>query len=77
MGADYRNLLGYLPQEFGYYPSYTAMDFLLYIAALKGIPRNTAKKRVRELLEVVGLESVAGRKLKTFSGGMKQRVGIA
>ena len=77
MGADYRNLLGYLPQEFGYYPSYTAMDFLLYIAALKGIPRNIAKKRVRELLEVVGLESVAGRKLKTFSGGMKQRVGIA
>lgn len=77
MGADYRNILGYLPQEFGYYPSYTAVDFLLYIAALKGIPRNIAKKRVAELLEVVGLETVAGKRLKTFSGGMKQRVGIA
>lgn len=77
MGADYRNILGYLPQEFGYYPNYTAVDFLLYIAALKGIPRNIAKKRVAELLEVVGLENVAGKRLKTFSGGMKQRVGIA
>lgn len=77
MGADYRNILGYLPQEFGYYPNYTAVDFLLYIAALKGIPRNIAKRRVAELLEVVGLETVAGKRLKTFSGGMKQRVGIA
>lgn len=77
MGADYRNILGYLPQEFGYYPGYTAMEFLSYIAALKGIPKYIAKKRVRELLEVVGLESVSDRKLKTFSGGMKQRVGIA
>lgn len=77
MGADYRNILGYLPQDFDYYPSYTAVDFLLYIAALKGIPRNIAKKRVAELLEVVGLETVAGKRLKTFSGGMKQRVGIA
>lgn len=76
MGADYRNILGYLPQEFGYYPGYTAMEFLSYIAALKGIPKYIAKKRVRELLEVVGLESVSDRKLKTFSGGMKQRVGI-
>ncbi len=47
MGADYRDLLGYLPQEFGYYPGYTAMEFLMYIAALKGIPRDIAKKRVR------------------------------
>lgn len=77
MGADYRNILGYLPQEFGCYPGYTAMEFLLYIAALKGIPRRIARERVRELLEVVGLESVAGKRLKTFSGGMKQRVGIA
>ena len=77
MGADYRDLLGYLPQEFGYYPGYTAMESLMYIAALKGIPRDIAKKRVRELLEVVGLESVSGKKLRTFSGGMKQRVGIA
>ncbi len=77
MGADYRNLLGYLPQDFGYYPNYTAADFLLYIAALKGIPRNMAGKRVKELLEVVGLDHAAGKRMKTFSGGMKQRVGIA
>ena len=48
MGADYRNVLGYLPQDFGYYPNYTAVEFLMYIAALKGIPKNVAKKRVTE-----------------------------
>lgn len=77
MGADYRNVLGYLPQDFGYYPGYTAMDFLLYVSALKGIPKNIAKKRTKELLEEVGLSEVADKKVKTFSGGMKQRVGIA
>lgn len=77
MGADYRDLLGYLPQDFGYYPNYTAKEFLLYMAALKGIPRSTAGKRTKELLEVVGLEEAASKKVKTFSGGMKQRVGIA
>ncbi len=77
MGADYRNVLGYLPQEFGYYPNYTAMEFLLYISALKGIPGKIAKKRAGELLEEAGLSHVADKKMKTFSGGMKQRVGIA
>ena len=77
MGADYRNVLGYLPQDFGYYPNYTAVEFLMYIAALKGIPKNVAKKRATELLEVVDLSHVANKKVKTFSGGMKQRVGIA
>ena len=77
MGADYRDVLGYLPQEFGYYPNYKAEEFLRYMAALKGIPRDVAKKRVQELLEVVGLSDVAGKKMKTLSGGMKQRVGIA
>lgn len=77
MGADYRDLLGYLPQDFGYYPNDTAEEFLLYMAALKGIPRNRAKKRVKELLETVGLQDVAAKKIKSFSGGMKQRVGIA
>lgn len=77
MGADYRDLLGYLPQDFGYYPNYTAREFLLYMAALKGIPRNQAKKRVKELLEIVGLQDVETKKIKAFSGGMKQRVGIA
>lgn len=77
LGADYRNVLGYLPQDFGYYPNYTAMEFLMYIAALKGIPKNIAKKRATELLEEVGLSHVANKRIKTFSGGMKQRVGIA
>lgn len=77
MGADYRNIIGYLPQDFGYYPGYTAMEFLMYISALKGIPKRMAKRRAAELLEMVGLRQEAGRKIKTFSGGMKQRVGIA
>ena len=77
MGAEYRDILGYLPQDFGYYPNYTAREFLLYMAALKGIPRDTAKKRAGELLEIVGLNDVGTKKMKTFSGGMKQRVGIA
>lgn len=77
LGADYRNILGYLPQDFGLYPNYTAMEFLMYIAALKGIPKHIAGKRVTELLDVVGLSQVANKKVKTFSGGMKQRVGIA
>ena len=77
MGSAYRNLLGYLPQEFGYYPSYTAEEFLLYISALKGIPRHIALKRSKSLLETVSLSNVANKKIKTFSGGMKQRLGIA
>ena len=77
MGADYRNVLGYLPQDFGYYPNYTVKEFLMYISALKGIPRKIAKKRTEKLMEEVGLSHVAHKKIKTFSGGMKQRVGIA
>ena len=77
MGGAYRNLLGYLPQEFGYYPNYTAKEFLLYIAALKGIPRRIALKRSSSLLDTVSLANVADKKIKTFSGGMKQRLGIA
>lgn len=74
---DYRGILGYLPQDFGYYPEFTAMDFLLYLAALKGIPKVQAKRRAKELLELVSLEDVSRKKIKTFSGGMKQRLGIA
>ena len=77
MGPAYRDVLGYLPQDFGYYPTYTAAEFLAYVAALKGIPREQAKKRVKELLGMLELTAVADKKIKTFSGGMKQRVGIA
>ena len=73
----YRAILGYLPQDFGYYPEFTAMDFLLYMAALKGLSKQPAKRRANELLELVGLQDMSRKKIKTFSGGMKQRLGIA
>ncbi|HEX9991274.1 MAG TPA: ABC transporter ATP-binding protein [Chloroflexia bacterium] len=76
-GEAVRRTLGYLPQEFGLYPELTARQFLRYIAAMKGIPPLPAAKRVDELIEVVHLERDANRKLRTYSGGMKQRVGIA
>ncbi len=77
LGEDYWKLLGYLPQSFGYYSYFSALDFLLYVAALKGLDKNAAKKKSLELLEAVGLIGDARRKIKTFSGGMKQRLGIA
>lgn len=73
----YRAVLGYLPQDFGYYPEFSALDFLLYLAALKGIPKAQAKRRARELLALVSLQEAEKKKIKTFSGGMKQRLGIA
>ena len=75
--SGYRNLLGYPPQDFGYYPEFTGMDFMLYIATLKGLDKGTAKRRSRELLERVNLTEAANKKIKTYSGGMKQRLGIA
>lgn len=77
MGENYRDLLGYLPQNFGYYPVFTAMDYLLYVAALKGLTASAAKVRANELLELTSLQTVAKKKIKTFSGGMKRRLGIA
>lgn len=74
---EYRAVLGYLPQDFGYYPNFSGRDFLLYMAALKGIGKKTAEKRVAELLDMVSLTEVAKKKIKTYSGGMKQRIGIA
>ncbi|MCM1388006.1 MAG: ABC transporter ATP-binding protein [Bacillus sp. (in: Bacteria)] len=73
----YRARLGYLPQDFGYYPEFTGMDFLLYMAALKGLSRADAGRRAGELLELTALRDVAKKKIKTYSGGMKQRLGIA
>lgn len=74
---EYRDVLGYLPQDFGYYPNFTGLDFLLYLAALKGFSKKAALGRVKELLKLVSLEEVAKKKIKTYSGGMKQRLGIA
>lgn len=77
MGEAYRNLLGYLPQDFGYYPDFTARQFMHYTGALKGLSASAAKQRTKELLERVSLTEASGKKIRTFSGGMKQRLGIA
>lgn len=77
LGERYRDILGYLPQDFGYYPDFTAMDFMLYMASLKGLGKRDARARCSALLEEVGLADATRRKIRTFSGGMKQRLGIA
>lgn len=77
MGAEYRDLLGYLPQDFNYYNNFTAQDFMLYIACLKGLNRQYARKKTKQLLDLAGLENEKNNKLGTFSGGMRQRLGIA
>lgn len=77
LGEDYRDLLGYLPQNFGFYPDFTAQDFMHYLAAVKGIEKRNAKEKTKELLQLVGLAEHARQKVKTFSGGMVRRLGIA
>lgn len=77
MDNQYREILGYLPQEFGYYKNYSPKQYLLYLAALKGMDTKIAKDRVKELLNLVALENVVDKKMRKFSGGMIQRVGIA
>lgn len=77
MGERYRDLLGYLPQDFGYYPDFSAEEFLWYVGSLKGLTLAASKGKTRELLGIVALEDVARKKIRTFSGGMKQRLGIA
>ncbi|OEH94243.1 ABC transporter ATP-binding protein [Bacillus solimangrovi] len=77
LDEKYREILGYLPQSIGLYKNYSAEKYLMYIAALKGIEKNTAQKKVDELLEVVNLIEHRKRKIGKFSGGMKQRIGIA
>ena len=74
---ELRSVLGYLPQEFGIYPNLNAVEFLEYMAALKGLDGRTARMRIRELLGLVNLFDVRKRRLGGFSSGMKQRVGIA
>lgn len=77
LGGDYRARLGYLPQDFGYYPEFTALDFMEYMAALKGVDAREAHARSLQLLDRVGLTGEERRRIHTFSGGMKQRLGIA
>ena len=77
MGAEYRRLLGYLPQELGYYDNFTAERFLRYIAALKAMSADCSEQKIQELLELVELQKDKKKRLRTFSGGMLRRVGIA
>ena len=77
MDEEYRSLIGYMPQNYSVYPSFTARDFLEYMGVLKGIPKEKLKSRIDEVLEFVNLSDVAGKRGKTFSGGMKRRIGIA
>ena len=76
MGAAYRELLGYLPQDFGYYKNNTPKQYLSYLAALKGVPKKETAEKIDYLLEMVGLSENADKKMRKFSGGMIQRVGI-
>lgn len=77
LGTAYRDLLGYLPQDFGYYPDLSVRDYMLYIASIKGLRAPYAKKKTGLLLRQVGMEKFQMRKMKHLSGGMVRRVGIA
>jgi ABC-type multidrug transport system ATPase subunit len=76
-GEALRQVLGYLPQDFGIYPEFTGRQFLRYLAAMKGLPSSLLNRRVDEVLEIANLERDADRRLPAYSGGMKQRIGIA
>lgn len=75
--GKYRDIFGYLPQEFGFYPEFTVKDYLEYVATLKGLTKKDTKKKINELLENLSLEDVRNKKINKLSGGMKRRVGIA
>ena len=77
MDEKYRDLIGYMPQNYSVYPGFTAREFLEYMGTLKGISKEKLKPRILEVLEFVNLSDVADKKVKTFSGGMKRRIGIA
>lgn len=77
LGEGYREVFGFLPQEFGFYPEFTVKDYLAYVAALKGLPERESRHRIHELLERVSLTDVHNKKIARLSGGMKRRVGIA
>ena len=77
LGEKYRDMVGYLPQDFGYYKNNSPRQYLNYLGALKGMSKSETKEKIGEMLELVGLLDVADQKMKKFSGGMVQRVGIA
>ena len=75
--GSYRDIFGYLPQEFGFYPEFRVVDYLEYIASLKGLTKKDAKSKINKLLEMLSLSDVRRKKITKLSGGMKRRVGIA
>ena len=77
LGEQYRDIFGYLPQEFGFHQEFTVKDYLAYVAALKGLPKRQGWRKIHELLERVSLPDACNRKISTLSGGMRRRVGIA
>ena len=77
LDGKYREILGYLPQNFGYYPDLNILDYMRYIACLKGIETDLAEKRIDYLIKKVGLEKEIKKKMRSLSGGMLRRVGIA
>jgi len=77
LGEQYYAQLGYMPQDFGFYPDFTAREFMMYMAAVKGLGKGKAKSRTDKLLHMVNLQDVADKKIRSYSGGMKQRLGIA
>lgn len=77
LGESYHAQLGYMPQDFGFYPDFTGREFMYYMAAVKGLNEKEAKHQIEHLLQMVNLQEAANKKIKTYSGGMKQRLGIA
>ena len=77
LDSEYRNIFGYLPQEFGFYPEFTVIDYLDYMAALKGLTKADSKRKIDSLLEQMTLTDVRRKKIRKLSGGMRRRVGIA
>lgn len=77
LGEAYRDAFGYLPQTFGFYPEFNVIDYLEYIAVLKGLDKRAAKRKIGELLDTMGLGEVQKKTIRKLSGGMQRRVGIA
>lgn len=77
LGEQYYTQLGYMPQDFGFYPDFTAREFMFYMSAVKGLDKKESKVRTEKLLSIVNLQNAADKKIRSYSGGMKQRLGIA
>ncbi len=77
IGEEYRGMIGYMPQDYNIYSGFNAIDFLEYMGALKGMKKQELKLKISDVLEIVNLSDVSHKKIRTYSGGMKRRIGIA